>query len=874
MRVRGIRGSALSAVLTLTFTGAGISELWAAAPDLPPGRDLSKPAPLNMPGKIIKWRAVIARSDLPVYQSFEGTGRIAEAPPGLGEVCYVAHDHNRPGSPRRLLLGRFEKDGEQFVSWVGWVDECYVLDEARPLQVKAAREYLRTVMPPSHPMAKRVNTLLPDASREDYQNVTLKAVTHPERGKACFPRPVAAEEYEAALKTGKALPLQPFAFFYVFKVAVEPKGVYCLLGPRSDVQLDGIPGEKLRDQVSGWVDINSLILWTTREAFEYRLEPAALQSRVAGRRPIELYASDKDLRDWAQWELSGRKGPSAVKPIFSEELDHSKAPAFMLQPWPAEWMRYPILSSYNLQGQARTPPPGISGRWLGYQLCMLGSTEGTGAYGGGAGAPDIEESKKRLNAAVARMNVFELVLVIDTTGSMRPVFDPLKKAVVEMVRGLKARALSERDELEKIQLRVGVVLYKDFKDQDSEYLTKTSNEFFDVMSTAGTDAFEKWMDTEVKDGGGGDGLEEPYEGIAAAVKQFLTPGDSQSRHTSGAARVCMVFGDAGNHDKRGNTRLDGRDVLNLLQPVATGDRGGAGLAKVQLHTVMTNLRPNHGVTPEAVQWKRQMPDLARQSGGTAHEVDFKDDAATAAAVERLGAALNTAIEARRALMRKELEAIRNGFGTSAGASGGGGTGSVGAAPTVISRDRLGEILGKDEVARLTTGLSKAFFSVVNAVEQVPGESEEKSRLKLSILLTEQEFIRIQSVCQILGVGLEDEISKGDLGRGGEKIETKIKDLVIKCMLAAFGETPTAGKVGALMAKSLPDIQLECSGLPVQFGCLKKLPRDEDELKKMARVLKQKAGGLLQIISTKRERFFAAGVATGEKHIWVYREELP
>ncbi len=854
-------------------TLSAVSGAMAAAPTAPAGFDIGKQAAINKPGRLFKWKTVIARAEVPVFKSFEGDERLADPPPTLGEVCYVAHDYNKPGTPRRFLIGRFDNDGDKFVSWVGWIDECNLLDEPRPLQVKAARDYLAATLPRDHPHAKKINSLLPDASREDFQSVTLKAVTHPERGKACFPKPVAPEDYDAALKSGNPLALQPFAFFYVFKVAVEPKGVFCLLGPRSSIELDGRTGDKFREQVSGWVDINSLILWTTREAFEYRLEPAALDTRRSSKRPIELYASDRDLRDWAQWELGGRRGDSPAKPIFSEELDSAKAPATMTKPWLPHWMRYPIISSYNLQGQTATPPAGVSGKWLGYQLCMLGSTEGGG---GGTGAPDIEENKKRLNDAVAQMNVFELVLIIDTTGSMEILFEPLKKAVVELVKELKNKAAVERDNLEKIQLRVAVVLYKDHESKGEYYLTKDSNDFFDVMGTPGMEAFERWIETEVKSqGGGGNPLEEPFEGIKTAVSKFLSV-DGAGKHTKGAARVCMVLGDGGNNDSGTSplSKLTLDDVSKMLDVVGTENVGGQArnLAKIQVHSVLTLHDEGYRSSPQAKQWEQHMPELARLTGANS-QAFVLNDGTRGEAVKKLTDVLNTAMEVRREIMHKELEAIRAGVSSAGGGATGGGGAAAGAA-TVIGKDRLAEILGKDEVDKLSAGLSKAFFSVVNAAEQVPGESEQLSRLKLCILLTEQEFLRIQTVCQLMGTGLEDELTRNTLTGSGETVRNKIKELVIKAMLTAFGENPTPAKMSELMKKSLPEVQRETSGLPVQFGCLKKLPEDEAQLKKMTSDLKFKAGGLLQVISGKRDRFFPAGVATGENHIWVYKDELP
>ena len=796
-------------------------------------------------------------------------------------MLYVAADNNPPTGARRLLLGKFADDGDKFESWVGWVDEAYVVDEDKPLKVEQTRALLAKVLPKDHPLAAKAQQSLPDASGADFKNVTLKAVTHPERGKACFPRPIPADEYETASKTPEATLLQPFAFLYVYKIAVEPKNVYCLLGHKSELSTDeGFTGEKFKDQLAGWVDIDSLILWTTREAFEYRLEPAALEYRRKGTRPIELFAKDKDLKDWAAWEMAGRTGDSPVKSVYKEDLDPKTAPKVMTEPWPATWMRYPILASYPLNPPGVKPPTGIDGKnWLGYQLCMLGKADD----GKSATAEEIEKLKDKVNEAVRGTRVFELMLVIDTTGSMDPVFKPVMDGVQKVVEELKKRAKTEKTtDLDHIQLRVGVVLYKDFPDQDSVYLTKDSEEFFDVMTDEGLKKFKDWLTGATAGGaaGGGDDLEEPFEGIKVAVHKFLDPKESKL-HTKGAAPVIAIFGDSGNHVKGDatakSTMLSYDDVLKMLEALGKDNLSGTGgkdaqkeVAKIQLHSVHAHLHKDDRTTDYSKKWDEQMPELAKKSGGTVHDVDLYDEASKDKALDALVAALTKTLDTRRDLLRIEIKRLQQEFGVT-----GEGSGLADLPVTRIAKERLEEILGPGEVDRIRKKLSTAFFSVIHSVEQAPGESEALSRMKLCILLTDQEFLKVQTACQILGEGLDEEVKKG--GLVGDKVEQKIKELVIKIMLAAFGETPTIKRVNELMAKSMSEIQKEVNQLPVQFGCLKNQPKSEDDLKKLVSILKEKANLMLDIIRTQtgdKKRFFPAGVATGENHIWLHKTELP
>src|SRR5262245_31318336 len=96
--------SLLAALVALAAAGLGRA---ADTPTFPPGMDFSKPAALQQPGKIVKWKAVIARDAVPVFKSFEGDDKLDAGGLKFGDVTYVVHANTPADKPHRYLLGRF-----------------------------------------------------------------------------------------------------------------------------------------------------------------------------------------------------------------------------------------------------------------------------------------------------------------------------------------------------------------------------------------------------------------------------------------------------------------------------------------------------------------------------------------------------------------------------------------------------------------------------------------------------------------------------------------------------------------------------------------------------------------------------------------------
>ena len=290
---------------------------------------------LKKPDKIIPWKAVIARRNAPVYDAAVGGRRLAGRKATFGEAAYVAAVSDAPTGSRRYLLGRFADDGDEFRDWIGWIDEGDFVDEEKPLRVARIPALLGRILPKDHPQSGPTRLALAAATGPDFANVPLKVIPHPTGTWPGLARPVPFDPAAAAPDELKIADFGPRPFAYVYKIAVDPAGVYLLVGRQSELSLDeGFTGDRFRDQLVGWVDVRATIPWTTREAFEFRLEPAALASRRKAARPIELYATAEALKGYAAWERADRKGDAPVKPAFREDLDPKTAPEDMAAPWP------------------------------------------------------------------------------------------------------------------------------------------------------------------------------------------------------------------------------------------------------------------------------------------------------------------------------------------------------------------------------------------------------------------------------------------------------------------------------------------------------------------------------------------------------------
>ncbi|MCL2067410.1 MAG: VWA domain-containing protein [Treponema sp.] len=118
-------------------------------------------------------------------------------------------------------------------------------------------------------------------------------------------------------------------------------------------------------------------------------------------------------------------------------------------------------------------------------------------------------------------NELDLVICLDTTGSMRPHIDPVRQKLIPMLNELLADFSS---------FRIGMVLYKDYND---EYMNRV------VPFTSDFNLFQRNLNA-IRVGGGGDIPEAVYEALNEGAIKFPWAAES---------RVMFLIGDAPPHPR-------------------------------------------------------------------------------------------------------------------------------------------------------------------------------------------------------------------------------------------------------------------------------------------------------------------------------------
>jgi Mg-chelatase subunit ChlD len=152
-----------------------------------------------------------------------------------------------------------------------------------------------------------------------------------------------------------------------------------------------------------------------------------------------------------------------------------------------------------------------------------------------------EELVDKIKEALEREKgkTLDIVICLDTTGSMRDDIDAVRSRLIPMLR----ENISEFK-----SFRIGMVLYKDYKD---EYLTKV------VPFTTDFNQFQRSLNA-IKPGGGGDIPEAVYEALYDGATKFRWDAES---------KVLLLVGDAPPHPRsRGK-------ITKEMVDAATAERG-------------------------------------------------------------------------------------------------------------------------------------------------------------------------------------------------------------------------------------------------------------------------------------------------------------
>ncbi len=120
------------------------------------------------------------------------------------------------------------------------------------------------------------------------------------------------------------------------------------------------------------------------------------------------------------------------------------------------------------------------------------------------------------------VNQFDLAFVIDTTGSMGGFIAAAKTYMIKAIKGVSVK---------EVDMRVGVVEYRDHPPEESTYVTK-------IYPFTDIDNAQKNID-QISLGGGGDWPEAVLDGIIAACDQL--------DWRPNARRIMILVGDAPGH---------------------------------------------------------------------------------------------------------------------------------------------------------------------------------------------------------------------------------------------------------------------------------------------------------------------------------------
>jgi len=168
----------------------------------------------------------------------------------------------------------------------------------------------------------------------------------------------------------------------------------------------------------------------------------------------------------------------------------------------------------------QTPPPGtIKGTHMKETAAAFTGIAGKNAVYSNGSSDLVKQIEDIFNKE--KGEELDIVICLDTTGSMRPHIDAIRLQLTEILRESIAKTVS---------FRIGMVLFKDYHE---EYLNRI------IPFTADLDVFQKSLDA-IQVGGGGDIPEAVYEALYAGAVNL--PWAAKSR-------IMILIGDAPPHPR-------------------------------------------------------------------------------------------------------------------------------------------------------------------------------------------------------------------------------------------------------------------------------------------------------------------------------------
>ena len=281
-----------------------------------------------------------------------------------------------------------------------------------------------------------------------------------------------------------------------------------------------LTGEK---DLLGWIPINRITLWDTREALELNFDAVAQANREAKNLPANVFQNLQSAYNYA-----GPKNKHNAKTLKKRRIS---AENFSEKYWPPEILRYPILRRIDMKNLKTDERDDI------YEIGFIGNTIKLGAedekYKGEISRGEAAGQQQALELTFQSFTKLDMLFVVDATSSMGPYLKAVADAIENAMQSISSSYSADWD------IRFAGAIYRDYEDERSNGLFDHRDLTPDQNSVA--EFYRKVKDRSADT----DYPEALFYGLKNAI--------SATHFRAQSMRYVVLISDAGNHDpdKRG-----------------------------------------------------------------------------------------------------------------------------------------------------------------------------------------------------------------------------------------------------------------------------------------------------------------------------------
>jgi hypothetical protein len=199
------------------------------------------------------------------------------------------------------------------------------------------------------------------------------------------------------------------------------------LAPGLNERLMALVGDGSGDMF-GWIDLNAIELWPTRIGLFY-------DTAGTGR----MFQRDRDLRQ--NWRTNGRSPEADI----SSGLTRAELAGYIHGDLPL--LTYPVVRTVSSEGNPKIPPH--------HEVIFLGQT--------GEGSASQLIAQREAAQKIEELNRLNIMLVVDTTESMREYLPLIQDGITRFIREYGQRNLNGVNHMP--ETRIAVYAYSDFLDK-------------------------------------------------------------------------------------------------------------------------------------------------------------------------------------------------------------------------------------------------------------------------------------------------------------------------------------------------------------------------------------------------------------------------